>query len=79
MSRSMAAPELVTLKGGVTVSIAALRLAWDLEARGFTVRLADDGGLLVSPRTKISTDDDVAIRQHRAELIVLARYVESVS
>lgn len=73
-----AAPEMVTLRAGFVVALDALRLAWDLEQRGFHVRLADDGGLIVSPRSRIGTDDDAAIRQHKAELIALASYVETV-
>ena len=70
--------ETVTLRPGFVVSLDALKLAWDLEARGFHVRLADDGGLLVSPRSRIGVDDEAGIRQHKAELIALAKYVETV-
>ena len=70
--------ETVTLKDGLIVSLDALKLGWDLEARGFHVRLAEDGGLLVSPRSRIGADDDAAIRQHKAELIALARYCDQV-
>lgn len=78
MTATTAALETVTLKPGFVVSLDALRLAWDLEPRGFRVRLADDGGLLVSPRSRIDADDDAAIRQHASELIALARYTETV-
>jgi hypothetical protein len=68
------APETVTLKDGFSVTLEALRLAWSLEERGFYVRLAEDGGLVVSPRSRITSDDDQAIRQHKCELIALVRY-----
>jgi hypothetical protein len=68
--------ETVTLTGGFAVSLEALKLAWALEERGFRVRLAEDGGLLVSPRSRLTAQDDDAIRWHRRELIDLARYCE---
>jgi hypothetical protein len=58
------------------VPLAALQVLWDLEGRGFYVRLADDGGLLVSPKREITPADDQAIRQHRDELVALVKYCE---
>lgn len=75
---AITAPELITLTDGFVVSLDALRLAWDLEGRGFHVRLAEDGGLIVSPRSRIEADDDAAIRRHKTELIALAKHVEAV-
>jgi hypothetical protein len=72
------APDTVTLTDGFIVTLAALRLAWNLEERGFHVRLADDGGLVVSPNSRITPDDDHAIREHKHELIALTRYVEAI-
>jgi len=66
------------LHDGFVVSLDALRLCWNLEERGFHVRLADDGGLLISPRSRIGADDDAAIRRHKTELIALTRYVERI-
>jgi hypothetical protein len=68
--------ELVTLTGGLAVPLPALQLLWDLEARGFTL-LVDDDGLIVRPRARITPADDRAIRQHRDELIALVRYCDS--
>jgi hypothetical protein len=76
MSSTTAAPETVTLKAGFVVSLDALRLAWDLEDRGLHVRLAEDGGLVVGPRSQITPADDAAIREHKRELIALTRYVD---
>jgi hypothetical protein len=67
--------ELVTLGGGLCVPLPALQLLWDLEARGFTL-LLDDDGLMVRPRTQITPADDKAIRQHRDELIALVKHCE---
>ena len=72
------APELetVVLKGGLVVSLAALQLGWRLEARGLHLRLAADGGLIVGPRSRITHEEDAAIRQYRDELLALVRYCE---
>jgi hypothetical protein len=67
----------VVLRGGVSVPLSALRLLWDLEARGFS--LTQDGeALMVAPRSRLNTEDDAAIRQHRDELLALVRYCEDV-
>jgi hypothetical protein len=71
------APELVTLKGGITVSLAALKLLWHLEDTGLHVRLDDAGGLVVGPRSRITLADDALIREYKAELIQLVRYCEA--
>jgi hypothetical protein len=75
---AITAPETVTLKDGFIVTLEALQLAWDLEARGFCVRLAEDGGLVVSPKSRITPDDDHAIREHKHELIALTRHVDAI-
>ena len=70
----MASSELVVvLKGGVTASLDALRLGWDLETRGFILR-PDGDRLQVSPPERLTREDAVAIRKWKAELINLARY-----
>ena len=69
----------VLLRGGLSVPLSALRVLWALEDRGFHVRLdSDDGGLVVSPRSRLSDDDDRAIRSHRDELIQLVRYGDGI-
>jgi hypothetical protein len=70
--------ETVTLQDGFTVTLVALRLAWDLEERGFHLGLAGDGGLVVGPQSRITTLDDAAIREHKRELIALVRYCAAV-
>jgi hypothetical protein len=74
---STVAPELVTLKGGVSVSLPALQTLWRLEDRGFLIR-ADGDALVVRPKSRITPDEDRALREHRAELIALVRYCEGV-
>jgi hypothetical protein len=72
---SISAPELVTLRGGLAVSMPALQFAWSLENRGCYLRLAADGvGLLVGPRAYLSDEDRAAIRLHRDDLLALIRY-----
>jgi hypothetical protein len=68
------APELVTLRGGVSVSLPALRTLWSLEDRGFLI-CVDGDALVVRPRSRITPDDDRAIRAHRDELLALVRYI----
>ena len=67
----------IVLRGGLSVPLAALRLLWDLEARGFSI-VVDDDGLIVRPRAQITPADDQAIRQHRDELISLVQYCEAI-
>jgi len=72
----MPSTETVILRGGLSVPLPALRLLWDLEARGFHVRQGEDGALLVSPRSRLTPDDDQAIRTYRDELKALVAYCE---
>lgn len=68
---------LVTLKSGLTVPIDALRLLWQLEDRGLSIR-SDGDGLAVGPRDLLSDADRDLIRQHRDDLCALVRYCEAV-
>ena len=65
--------EVVTLRGGLQVPIAALRLAWALEERGCTMRL-DGDALIVQPRSLLSEADVARIRTHRDALRTIATY-----
>jgi hypothetical protein len=68
---------MVTLTPGLTVSLDALKLLWDLEARNCIIRL-DGGQLLIGPRTILTDGDRAGIRQHRDELIALVRHCEAI-
>jgi hypothetical protein len=68
---------MVPLRGGDVVTLAALRLLWQLEADAFCLALAGDR-LRVSPKSRITPDLAAAIRQHRDELIALVRYGETI-
>ena len=67
-------PDTCTLIGGLTVPTSALRLAWDLEARGLRIQLDDDGGLLVGPSNLLNDDDRKAIRVQKWALVELVKY-----
>lgn len=71
----MASSEVLTLKNGFTVSLAVLRLAWNLEDRGFNIEPLGDR-LSVQPAARLTHEDVTAIRRHRVELRALAVYVE---
>jgi hypothetical protein len=65
--------EIVTLKGGLVVSVEALRLALTLEDRGFRMEPVGDK-LRVDPRENLTADDVTLIRQHRDELLAIVNY-----
>lgn len=70
----VSACNVVTLKGGITLPIEVIRLAWALEDRG--LRLAVEASdILVSGSGGPLTDDDrAAIRQWKPELRTLIEY-----
>ncbi len=73
-------PELLTLKGGLVVSVDALRILWDLEDRGFDITLGDGRRykVLVGPSDRLTVADKAAIHRHRDALADLVRYVEEL-
>jgi hypothetical protein len=68
-----ASSERVSLRGGLVVSLDALRLGWALEERGFRLEPAGDR-LRVSPHAALTAEDILAIKAHRDELFRLAKY-----
>jgi hypothetical protein len=72
------ASDFVALKGGLVVSIEALRLLWAFEHRGCTLKRAEDGSLFVGPRHQITRADLERIREHRDELLALVNYCEAI-
>ena len=78
MKATTRAPELLTLKGELVVSADALRVLWDLEDRGFTLRLGDGRRykVLVGPSDRLTVRDKAAIHKHRDALVALVRYVD---
>jgi hypothetical protein len=69
----MPGSDRVVLAGGLSVPVSALRLAWQLEARGLHLR-ADNDGLQVGPRDQLTDDDRQAIRAERDDLLSIAKY-----
>jgi hypothetical protein len=69
----MSASDYVVLRGGLTLPLAALRVAWNLEARG--LRLGVDGDMLtVGPRTLVTDADREALRRWKPHLLALVAY-----
>jgi hypothetical protein len=68
-----ACSELVVLRGGQVASLKALRLGWDLEARGFVMRPVG-ARLQVQPYKQLTPEDVAAIRHYRDELLALVSY-----
>jgi len=65
----------VILKGGVSVALEALSLAWALEHRGYTFRV--DGDILIvggAPLKDLTEEDRDAVRQWKPELMRIAAY-----
>lgn len=67
----------IALSGGPIVSLAALELLWDLEARGFALEVRADR-LYVLPREQVTPADEGAIREYRDELLAIVRFCETV-
>ena len=78
MPTTLPVSELIALRGGLAVPVAALRILWALEERDFNVWLTDTGGLRVAPASKLTTDDRRAIRCHRDDLRQLVGYCDEV-
>jgi hypothetical protein len=76
MPTSSTAAETVVLKGGLTVSLDALRLLWGFEDRGCIVRTLDGSTLQVGPRHLISDEERERIRQYKPELLALVNYCD---
>jgi len=51
----------------------ALHLLWSLEERGVSIRIDDDGLLVMKPMSKIPESDRKLIRRYRSHLLHLVR------
>lgn len=65
--------EVMPLRGGVVVPTAAVVLALQLEAGGFTLEV-QDGRLRISPALGLTPTLIARIRQHRDGLIAVTQY-----
>ena len=67
MSRS----DFVTLRGGLTLPLAAVQLALDLEQRGLHLRREDGDVLFVGPRERLTDDDRAGLRKWKLHLLAI--------
>jgi hypothetical protein len=72
------ATETVMLKGGFVVSVEAIRLCLDLEARGCTSELDGVDGFAIGPKYLLTDDDRQQLRLHRDAVAAVLRYCETV-
>ena len=70
----LAPVEFVTLKGGVTIPVLALRLALDLEARGIPLATDADHRFVVPKDERLTAEDLVNIQRWRAHLGAVVDY-----
>ena len=75
-SCSEAGVVVVTLKGGIVASLAAIELLLDLERRDFRLSPADGGRLRVQPHEQLTPEDRAAVGLHRDELLALVAYCD---
>jgi hypothetical protein len=64
----------VTLKGGLTVPVAALQLALDLEARGIPLATDVDHQFIVPDDPRLTADDRAGIQQWYHHLGAIVEY-----
>jgi hypothetical protein len=67
-------PQFVTFNGGLTVPVAALSLALDLEARGISLSTDADHRLIVPPDSRLTIDDLAAIQRWQLHLGAIVEY-----
>jgi len=66
--------EYITLAGGLPLPVPALRLAWDLEARGFPLHTDADHQFIVPNDSRLTDIDIVAIQRWRLHLGAIVEY-----
>ena len=64
----------VVLKGGLTVPLEALQLAWALEDRGATFAVDGEDLIVEGPRGVLTMENRIAIRRWREHLKAIASY-----
>jgi hypothetical protein len=70
----LAPVEFVTLKGGLTIPVPALRLALDLEARGIPLATDADHQFVVPKDERLTADDIVNMQRWRAHVGAIVDY-----
>ena len=80
LARLAPVTEFVSLKGGLVVPVPALRLALDLEARGFRMRVDEHQQFVIEPTSTLTEADLAAIGRWRLHLgAITARARASVT
>lgn len=64
---------------GAKVPMRVVRVLWDLEARGATLTMGDDGKLQVSPSSLITPHDRQVLTQHRLAARAFVRWWTSAT
>ena len=71
------APPTVTLAPtGLTLPLAVVQLAWDLEDRGFRITTGENGTLSVEPRHALTSHDRAALERWERHLVVLSEFCD---
>ena len=70
----LAPVEFVTLKGGATIPVPALRLALDLETRGIPLATDADHRFVVPKDERLTADDLVNMQRWSAHLGAIVEY-----
>lgn len=73
----MSASDFVTLRGGLTLPVDAIRLALDLEHRGLTLTIDDGDVLVVGPRERLTDEDRALIRRWKRHLLTIVTYADA--
>jgi hypothetical protein len=68
----------VTLRNGLTLPVAAIRLAWSLEERGLHLGALDDL-LTVGPRNLLTDADRAEIRKWKPHLLAIVNYDDAAA
>ena len=68
----------VTLRGGLTLPLSALRLVWDLEARGFDISLDASEQPVVEPAAVLTDRDRAALHRWRRHVVAIVNYCDEV-
>lgn len=69
-----ASEPFVSLLGGLTLPLAPVLLALDLEQRGLSLTFEDNDVLIVGPRERLTNDDRTLIRRWKLHLLALLAY-----
>ncbi len=75
---SLLTERFVTLRGGLTLPLPVLTLAWAFEDRGFQINLDPGGDLTITPTDALTDADRTLITRWRSHLAALTEYCDEV-